>query len=232
MADAPPPSPPADGVPDPVSEVPAFVSDVPAFISDGTGPVADLRTLSGGLPFEAAVHPAGSGRSGWAQQELGDLLGPAWLDPGGSPPPSVQPDPPSSGAIWEVERMPSEAEGGVVGLLLSGRREDPPAPGPDRVAAAWGGTAAAGPSSGLARLAEMLDHLPAEPVARLTPDDVDVATTAPAPPGVWFWGDDDVYPGKVPGAMAARPAGNRRPAGQRDGSGLKRTPKRRLFQTK
>src|SRR5579864_883376 len=136
MADAPPPSPPADGEPDPISDV--------------TGPVADLRTLSDGLPFESAVHPAGSGRSGWAQQELGDLLGPAWLDAGDSPPPSVQPDPPSSGAIWEVERMPSEAEGGVVGLLLSGRHDDPPAPAPDRVAAAWGQTASEGQSSGLA----------------------------------------------------------------------------------
>jgi hypothetical protein len=166
------------------------------------------------------VHPAGSGASRWAQQELGDLLSPSWLDPAaaddsaGTAP--VAPattlsaaEPPASGAIWEVERMPSEAEGGVVGLLLGGPREDPPAPAADRVTAAWDGAGADAPSSGLARLAEMLDHLPADPV-RVTPDDVEVATTAPAPPGVWFWGDDDIYPGKVPGAMEIRPAPRRR----------------------
>jgi hypothetical protein len=181
----------------------------------GSGPT----TLAGGLPFEAAVHPAGSGASRWAQQELGDLLAPGWLDPTAGEPassaviapgmPFSAPEPPASGAIWEVERMPSEAEGGVVGLLLGGPRDDPAAPAADRVAAAWDGAGTDVPSSGLARLAEMLDHLPADPV-RITPDDVDVATTAPAPPAVWFWGDDDIYPGKVPGAMEVRPAPKRR----------------------
>ena len=89
--------------------------------------------LPGGLPAEASMHPAGSGRSRWAQQELGDLLGPSWLDdpaaPEGAPvvaAPSAAPaEPGPSGAIWEVERLPSEAEGGVVSLLLSGRRDGP-----------------------------------------------------------------------------------------------------------
>jgi hypothetical protein len=204
MADETPPSPVAD-------------DDEPA--AEWRDATSDLTTLAGGLPFEAAMHPAGSGQSRWAQQELGDLLAPGWLDDAPSseeteaarvaPATTVSaPEPPVSGAIWEVERMPSEAEGGVVGLLLGGPREDPPVPEADRVAAAWDGAGAEAPASGLARLAEMLDHLPADPV-RLTPDDVEVAATAPAPPAVWFWGDDDIYPGKVPGAMEARPTARR-----------------------
>jgi len=198
----------------------------PSPVADDGDPGAEEReapseptTLMGGLPFEAAVHPAGSGTSRWAQQELGDLLGPSWLDPTApdaavSTAPVVPAtrsgaEPPVSGAIWEVERMPSEAEGGVVGLLLSGARDDPPAPAADRVTAAWDGAGTDTPASGMARLAEMLDHLPADPV-RITPDDVEVATAAPAPPAVWFWGDDDIYPGKVPGAMETRPAPKRR----------------------
>jgi hypothetical protein len=183
----------------------------PGADADDRGPVTDLTTLAGGLPFESALHPAGSGRSRWAQQELGDLLGPGWLDETApSAPTSAPPEAPSSGAIWEVERMPSEAEGGVVGLLLGGRRDEPTELTVDRATTTWGGAAPDTPPSGLARLAEMLDHLPAERVARLTPDDVDVATTAPAPPGVWFWGDDDIYPGKVPGVVGARPTAKRR----------------------
>ena len=188
---------------------------VPPGAADGddhaAGRITDL-TLAGGLPFESAVHPAGSGRSRWAQQELGELLGPSWLDDAPVPAEaSATPvEPPASGAIWEVERMPSEAEGGVVGLLLSGRRDDSEPVPPERPAAAadpaW--TDAAG--SGMARLTEMLDHLPIGAVARLTPDDVEVATTAPAPPGVWFWGDDDIYPGKVPGVVETRVAPKRR----------------------
>src|SRR5579862_5769914 len=73
-------------------------------------------TLAGGLPLEAALHPAGSGRSRWAQQELGELLGPSWAED-----PSPRPEPPAGAALWEVERLPSEAEGGIVGLLLGGR---------------------------------------------------------------------------------------------------------------
>ena len=205
MADESPPSPLADD------------GDAGA---EGRQAPSELTTLLGGLPFEAAVHPAGSGTSRWAQQELGDLLTPGWLDPTApeeaapaapvAPATTVSsPEPPSSGAIWEVERMPSEAEGGVVGLLLGGPREDPPAPAADRVTAAWDGAGTDTPASGMARLAEMLDHLPADPV-RITPDDVEVATAAPAPPAVWFWGDDDIYPGKVPGAMETRPAPKRR----------------------
>lgn len=160
-------------------------------------------------------------RRKWAEHELGELLGRAW----GEDPPSaadepsapvpVRPEGPPPGAGgWEVERLPSEADGGVVGLLLGGRAEPTPAlpvapvagladetPDPD------------GPVRGRARLNDMIDRLPTEPVHRVTPDEVDVADPELAPPVVWFWGDDDIYPGKVPGI--AQPVGVRRPKRRR-----------------
>jgi hypothetical protein len=184
---------------------------------NGVAGTTDLTTLPDGRPFESALHPAGSGRSRWAQEELGELLGPSWLE---EPKPereatTAPTDPPPSGAIWEIERMPSEAEGGVVGLLMNGRRDgaqpQPPAPAAAERAASWSDSVPDAPASGMARLTEMLDHLPTDSVTRLTPDDVDVATTAPAPPGVWFWGDDDIYPGKVPGVVGTHAVSKRRP---------------------
>ncbi len=123
-----------------------------------------------------------------------------------------------SGIAWEVDRLPSEAEGGIVGLLLNdpggrgpGRRRPrvptPLTPGTTRGRSVRDGRRRAAsevPGSGLARLTEMLDHLPEEPPKRLTPDDVDVDAPVAGPSGVWFWGDDDIYPGKVPGASEAR----------------------------
>ncbi len=118
-----------------------------------------------------------------------------------------------SGGGWEVESLPSEAEGGIVGLLLGDARRgtstDPdgsPA-SPDAHSADLdpligmpAGLARPEPSvSGRARLNEMLDLLPLEPAPRLTPDDIEVEQPALAPPAVWFWGDDDIYPGKVQG---------------------------------
>ncbi len=162
-------------------------------------------TLAGGLPLEAALHPAGSGRSRWAQHELGELLGQSW-SPSPAEEPSPRADAPAGGSLWEVERLPSEAEGGVVGLLLGGRRDEAAA---DPVEDA--GAALAGPSpSGMARLTELLDHLPQDAITRVTPDDVDVAAPRPAPPAVWFWGDDDIYQGKVPGVVEGRTAPKRR----------------------
>jgi hypothetical protein len=184
---------------------------------NGAAGTTDLTTLPDGRPFESALHPAGSGRSRWAQEELGELLGPSWLEePKPEPEATTAPtDPPPSGAIWEIERMPSEAEGGVVGLLMNGRRDGAqPPPQPQAAAeraASRSDSLPDAPASGMARLTEMLDHLPTDSVTRLTPDDVDVATTAPAPPGVWFWGDDDIYPGKVPGVVGTHAASKRRP---------------------
>jgi hypothetical protein len=168
-------------------------------------------------------------RRRWAQHELGELLTRAWHDPEpgatngpeSAETPAAEPlvdddRPLPSGIAWEVDRLPSEAEGGIVGLML----HDPGGRGPDAdgspdavdaghdprpLGAGWGtANGLEVPGSGLARLTEMLDHLPEEPPKRLTPDDVDVDAPSPAPPGVWFWGDDDIYPGKVPGVSEPR----------------------------
>lgn len=120
----------------------------------------------------------------WAEHELGELLGRAWGE-----------DRPPSSTPWEVERMPSEAEGGVVGLLLGDQREASEA-------------REDGPAPGRAQLNDMIDRLPSEAPARVTAADVDLDDPTLAPPVVWFWGDDDIYPGKVPGV--AQPVGAKR----------------------
>jgi hypothetical protein len=72
---------------------------------------------------------------------------------------------------------------------------------------AWGPDAGVVPAqSGRARLAEMLDHLPDEPTARVTPDDIHVERPVVAPAAIWFWGDDDIYAGRL--SSAARPQSN------------------------
>lgn len=142
---------------------------------------------------------------------------------GGGARQSAAGDPPTVPAAggWEVDRLPSEAEGGIMGLLLGGTHAAPTGCGwptaaeirvaaPDDLAPPWRG--ALGPAwgpvtepdahaTGRARLTEMLEHLPAEPAHRLTPDDVEVDQPLLAPPVVWFWGDDDIYPGKLAGVV-------------------------------
>src|SRR5580704_11720716 len=78
-------------------------------------------------------------RRRWAEHELGELLTRAWHDsepaanepaPAETPPAEPVLDdtrPLPSGIAWEVDRLPSEAEGGIVGLLLN----DPGGRGPD-----------------------------------------------------------------------------------------------------
>jgi len=140
---------------------------------------------------------------------------------------------PASGG-WEVDKLPSEAEGGIVGLLLNDRRapmpggavtvmpagsvspfgspapavpiDGAPAPRLGSLPPAWGLAGGSDvPGTGLARLTEMLDQLPEAANPRVTPADVDLEPANPAPPAVWFWGDDDIYPGKVVGAADSTP---------------------------
>ena len=281
---------------------------------DGPGnePVVDTATLA-----PSPASPAASS-GGWVNDQLGELLAQAWqsADPaaGQNNPPIPTAEEWNGGATWEVDRLPTAAEGGVAAMftprtnqapaaapppavfpasfqpavpvtpavppdvpeglrgaatldgLLSGRIGDgpdsPPTDGPslDTFFAArtpptgllgsqppaWGlptgagrplppesavdGSAGAAGSTfsdpplgnlslpafdpdglplldpkaggGRARLSEMLDHLPTEPTPRLRPEDVHIDMPAVAPVAIWFWGDDDIYPGCVPGAPA------------------------------
>lgn len=161
-------------------------------------------------------------RRRWAEHELGELLGRAFGDEtAGSPTPAE----PATGR-WEVEPLPSEADGGVVGLLLREATGAEPV-GTESVGGEPGARQAGGPGPdeplteewpadphgpGRARLADMIEGLADQPTPRLTPDDVVVDDPSLPPPVVWFWGDDDIYPGKVPGV--AQPVGvprDRRP---------------------
>jgi hypothetical protein len=160
-------------------------------------------------------------RRRWAEHELGALLARAWLEADAEAPvaegpvaeapaaetpaaetPAAEPQPSGSGRAWEVVRVPSEAEGGILAMLVAGDTS----PG-DSPPGADDGTGSAGEEqagAGRAALSEMLERLPVEPIARLTPDDVDVEALAPAPPGVWLWGDDDIYPDGSSGSARQR----------------------------
>jgi hypothetical protein len=117
------------------------------------------------------------------------------------------PQPSGSGTAWEVVRVPSEAEGGIFAMLVAGHTSPGDSSPGDSSAGANGGAGSADgerAGAGRAALSEMLDRLPVEPLARLTPDDVDVEALAPAPPGVWLWGDDDIYPDGASGSARQR----------------------------
>jgi hypothetical protein len=59
----------------------------------------------------------------------------------------------------------------------------------------------------------MLEDLPDEPTPRMTPDDVHIDRPIVAPAAIWFWGDDDIYPGGTSGA--GRPAPKAKARGSR-----------------
>jgi hypothetical protein len=163
-------------------------------------------------PDRPTRGPSPTGRR-WAEQELGELLARAWLEGDGSAEaPSANADPPPATAgLWEVAAVPSAAEGGIVAMLLGDPADAPPSGDAAAVDAPPADPASfpepAGDPGGpdRARLHEMLHTLPAEPAPRLTPDDVDVDTPDPAPPAVWFWGDDDIYPARTAGPADPRP---------------------------
>jgi len=50
-------------------------------------------------------------------------------------------------------------------------------------------------TAGRAMLAEMIEQLPSEPAPRVAPADIQLEGPVVAPVAVWFWGDDDIYPG-------------------------------------
>jgi hypothetical protein len=88
---------------------------------------------------------------------------------------------------------------------------DPVAPLLGSQPPSWGPYAGDSPAqSGRARLAEMLDDLPDEPTQRITADDVHVDRPVIAPAAIWFWGDDDIYPGRTSSATRSETTAARR----------------------
>jgi hypothetical protein len=88
----------------------------------------------------------------------------------------------AAGASWTVDRLPTAAEGGVAAMFTAGAALPP---GPER-----------------ARLSAMIEHLPDQPLPRVGPQDIQMETPYVAPVAIWFWGDDDIYPGR--GSSTAR----------------------------
>ena len=141
-----------------------------------------------------------------ADDELGELLARAWYETvEGEAPASTQvADDWSQPATWEVERLPSASEGGIAALFGGAPKPEPPeavpvvrsvaevAPVKDEVPAE--------PGMGRALLAEMIEQLPTEPTPRVTPADIHIEPPVVAPVAIWFWGDDDIYPGRVASA--------------------------------
>jgi hypothetical protein len=105
----------------------------------------------------------------WAEQELGELMTRAWSEPDAPSPELSGAD--AARALWEVDALPSEEEGGVAALFV-------PSGSAPAVPAAVSTPAWRPPEDfdggGRAQLAEMLDRLPVDGPARLGPEDVSV----------------------------------------------------------
>jgi hypothetical protein len=151
----------------------------------------------------------------WADDELGELLARAWYETveGEAPASTPVADDWSQPATWEVERLPSASEGGIAALFggpPGGAPSRAPKPTPpeavvpvvravDEVAPV-SDEVPAEPGMGRALLAEMIEQLPTEPTPRVTPADIHIEPPVVAPVAIWFWGDDDIYPGRVASA--------------------------------
>jgi hypothetical protein len=91
-------------------------------------------------------------------------------------------------ASWTVDRLPTAAEGGVAAMFTGGSGGAPP-PGPER-----------------ARLSAMIEDLPDQPLPRVGPQDIQMDTPFVAPAAIWFWGDDDIYPGRGQSTARQQPS--------------------------
>jgi hypothetical protein len=145
----------------------------------GLGRAAELWKLLGTAFTDEPTPTAPS--TAPLDAELGQLVAKAWYEGTAEDPlrRDAVPVTPEWPASWAVEPLPL---GEGVEAMLS----------PD-----------GDPSTGTrrARLAEMIDQLPTEPPARVGPDDIELEAPVVAPVAVWFWGDDDIYPGR--GASAS-----------------------------
>jgi hypothetical protein len=116
-----------------------------------------------------------------AEAGVGELVARAWYDADPDAGRAADRDGTGQpGAAWTVDRLPTAAEGGVAAMFTAG------AEGPGR-----------------AQLSAMIEGLPDQPLPRVTPDDIDIERPSVGPVAVWFWGDDDIYPGRS--ASTARP---------------------------
>jgi hypothetical protein len=141
----------------------------------------------GGVAALFTTRPAGTGPAGPG-------TGPAGPGPAG---PAVPGAP-------ETAPLP-----GADGPTLDNFAGPRPAPPLGSQPPAWGlNPGVVPPLSGLARLAEMIDDLPNEPAPRVRPDDIEVDRPVLAPVAIWFWGDDDIYAGRI--ATRATAAARRR----------------------
>lgn len=150
------------------------------------GRAAELWKLLG-VDEAPADDPADALGAGGAGEPVSELVARAWYD--------ADPDAlhgaqaladggdGSATASWTVDRLPTAAEGGVAAMFTAGAALPP---GPER-----------------ARLSAMIEDLPDQPLPRVGPQDIQMETPYVAPVAIWFWGDDDIYPGR--GSSTARP---------------------------
>ncbi|HWW54881.1 MAG TPA: hypothetical protein VNY84_13975, partial [Acidimicrobiales bacterium] len=156
------------------------------------GRAAELWKLLG---VDEAPMPAEATEAG--EPAVSDLVARAWYDAdpeslNGAGAPADRADEPEVGepsASWTVDRLPTPAEGGVAAMFTAGAHTGPP-PGPER-----------------ARLSAMIEDLPDQPLPRVGPQDIQMDTPYVAPVAVWFWGDDDIYPGRGPSTARQQPTG-------------------------
>jgi hypothetical protein len=146
---------------------------------------------------EAATGPGPGGTHGkaphWAGDEMGELLAQPWEEAPAARSIAEEWDAP---AAWEVDPIPSAAEGGVLALFATGSRPFRPVPPPWAV-----GTGDGAEHADRNRLVDMLDNLPG-PLPRVSASDITVDGVAVPPVTLWWWGDDDIYPGRI-AAMGA-----------------------------
>jgi hypothetical protein len=145
---------------------------------------------------EAATDAHSGGTPGqvphWAGDEMGELLAQPWQE---APDGRSIAEEWGAPAAWEVDPIPSAAEGGVLAMFKTGGRPVSPAP------PSWIDGDDDGEHTDRNRLVDMLDNLPG-PLPRLSANDITVDGVAVPPVTLWWWGDDDIYPGRI-AAMGA-----------------------------
>lgn len=163
---------------------------------------AELWKLLGVAEAAAPAAPDQASDGKAIEAPVSEVVARAWFDAdpeslnGGAPGAGAdRSDEAESGelsASWTVDRLPTAAEGGVAAMFTGGPGGPTPS-GPER-----------------ARLSAMIEDLPDQPLPRVGPQDIRMDTPYVAPAAIWFWGDDDIYPGR--GQSLARQQPSRQPS--------------------